>query len=134
MNRAFQRRAAPAAPGAERSAGFNLIETTVSMAIILTILLGVMATISSASLAKTNSNESVSSQFLLHQTVEELKNNSFSELLGFDGQYVTSGTNRADIRVGWVTPELIRLQVDVTSTAFPDVTSSAVFLLADTEN
>jgi len=134
MNRAFQCRAPTAAPGGERVAGFNLIEIAISMAIILTILLGVMAAISTASLAEANSNEAVSGQLLLTQTVEELKNNNFAELLGFHGQYVTSGTNRADISAALVTQDLIRLQVDVTSTDFPDVSSSAVFLLADTEN
>ncbi len=116
---------------APRSAGFNLIEVAISMAIILTILLGVMASISTASIAEMTASEGVANQLLLSQTLEELKSNDFDDLITFNGQVVTNGTNRATIQAALVTTDLVRLQVDVASTSFTDVTSSAVFLIAD---
>lgn len=113
-------------------AGFNLLEIAITMAIVLTILLGVMASISTASMAEMNSSEHVASQLLLSQALEELKANDFNDLITFNGQFVTSGTNRADIAVAYLTPDLIRLQVTVTSTAFTDVVNSAVLLQAST--
>jgi len=128
-------RLGPAAgPRNDRAGGFNLIEMSLAMTIVLTILLGVMASISTASLAEMNSSEALSSQLLLSQAIEELKDNTFSELPSFNGQYVVSGTNRANISVTALTVDLARIQVNVSSTAFPDVSSSAVLLVANTED
>ncbi|HVR76206.1 MAG TPA: prepilin-type N-terminal cleavage/methylation domain-containing protein [Planctomycetota bacterium] len=114
------------------SEGFNLIEMMISMAIVLATLLGVMASLSTASIAEINSSESVENQFLLGQTLEELKNNSFDTLLSFNGTFVTSGSNRADISVDLLTPDLARIQVVARSTELTDVTSLVVLLVANT--
>ncbi|MBI4605123.1 MAG: hypothetical protein HY721_24430 [Planctomycetes bacterium] len=119
--------------GPGTTAGFNLIEVTLTMAIVLTILLGVMASISTASMAEMSASENVASQLLMSQVLEEVKSNEFEDLLSFNGQYVTSGTNRADISVVSLSTDLVRIQVSVTSTAFPDVVNSAVLLQAALE-
>jgi Tfp pilus assembly protein PilV len=116
----------------ERSAGFSLLEVGFAMGIILTILLGVMASISTASVAEMNASEGLASQLLLSQTVEEVKNNSFDNLITYNGQTVTSGTNTATIQVAYLTTDLVRIQVNVVSSQFAGVTNSAVQLIANT--
>lgn len=115
-----------------RDAGSSLIEVAISLALILAILLGVMAALSTGSLAQMNATEATSSQLLLSQAIEEVKNNDYDSLLSFNGQTVVSGTNTATILADLVSANLTRIQVTVTSTAFPDVTSRAVILLANT--
>lgn len=110
--------------------GASLIEVAISLVLILAMLLGVMASLSTASVAQMSSTEGTQSQFLLSQVLEEVKNNSFDNLLSFNGQQVTSGTNRATISVGLVTVDLVRVQVAVASTAFPEVANRAVLFLA----
>ncbi len=115
-----------------RDAGSSLIEVAISLALILAILLGVMAALSTGSLAQLNATEATTSQLLLSQAIEEVKNNDYDSLLSFNGQTVVSGTNTATILADLVSTDLTRIQVTVTSTAFPDVTSRAVILLANT--
>src|SRR2546425_7455837 len=116
----------------ERSRGFNLLEVTLFLTIILTILLGVMASISNASLAERNSSENLQSQLLLDQVLNEIQANIFDNLITFNGQYVTSGNHRADIRVTLITSDLAQIQVDVTSPVFTDISNRAVLLLSNT--
>jgi hypothetical protein len=105
--------------------GMHLLEIAVSMTLVLVILLGVMASISSASFA--------ASQMLMNQVIEEVQASPFDSLLSFNGQFVTSGVHRADITTGSVNADLVQIQVVVTSTTFPDVTSQAVILISDTD-
>ena len=119
-----------ASSSARGQEGASLIEVAISLVLILAMLLGVMASLSTASVAQMSSTESTQSQFLLSQVLEEVKNNSFDNLLSFNGQQVTSGTNRATISVGLVTADLVRVQVAVASTAFPEVANRAVLFLA----
>ena len=116
----------------DREAGASLIEVAISLVLILAILLGVMASLSTASVAQMSSTEATSSQCLLSQSIEEVKNNDYDALLSFNGQTVASGTNTATILVDLVSTDLTRVQVTVTSSSFPDVTSRAVLLIANT--
>lgn len=115
----------------EQTEGFSLLEMVIAMAILLTIVLGVMASISNAAIAEMNASEALASQLLLSQTMEELKNNDFADLITFNGQSVSSGTNTALIRVSSLTTNLVRIQVDVTSNGFTDVANSSVLLVAN---
>lgn len=115
-----------------RETGSSLIEVAISLVLILAILLGVMASLSTASVAQMSSTEGTSSQLLLSQAIEEVKNNDYDDLLSFNGQTVVSGTNTATILVDLVSTDLIRIQVTVASTAFTDVSSRAVILIANT--
>ena len=112
--------------------GFCLIEVTLALTILGIILLGVMATITNASVAERETSEALQGQALLGQVVEEIQSTPFESLLSLNGHFVTSGEHRADITVGLAGPELVRIQVDVTSAAFPGVPCRAVLLLADT--
>ena len=117
-----------------REGGFNLLELAIAMAIILTILLGVMASISTASIAEMNASEGMASQLLMSQTLEEIKNTTdFAALLSFNGQTVTSGTNTATIRAQALTTGLVEIQVSVASSTYPNVASQGVLLIANTQ-
>jgi Tfp pilus assembly protein PilV len=113
--------------------GMHLLEIAVSMTLVLVILLGVMASISSASFAERSASEGLASQMLMNQVIEEVQASPFDSLLSFNGQFVTSGAHRADITTGSVNADLVQIQVVVTSTTFPDVTSQAVILISDTD-
>jgi Tfp pilus assembly protein PilV len=113
--------------------GMHLLEIAVSMTLVLVILLGVMASISSASFAERSASEGLASQMLMNQVIEEVQASPFDSLLSFNGQFVTSGVHRADITTGSVNADLVQIQVVVTSTTFPDVTSQAVILISDTD-
>jgi prepilin-type N-terminal cleavage/methylation domain-containing protein len=114
--------------------GFTLLEVFMAMTIVAIILLGVMGSISTASFAERNAGESLQSQMLLNQVIEELQDNPFSNLLSFNGQFVTSGDHRADILVGLLSPDLARIQVSVTSTLYPEVSTRALVFISNTEN
>ena len=118
----------------ERSsqAGMNLIEVTIAMTILAIMLLGVMAALSNASFAERETSDVLQSQLLLSQVVEETRSVAFDSLLSLNGTYVVKGSHRANITAGLVNPDLVRIQVDVTSTDGTNARSRSVLLVANT--
>lgn len=119
-------------PGEEsRQEGVGLIEVAVSFALLLTILLGVMGSLTTASAVQLNTNERVSNQMLLGQSLEELKSVPFSTLTSFNGTHVISGKNRVDFLVTPLSAALVRVEVVSTSSEYSDITNRAVLLLVN---
>lgn len=100
------------------------------LALVGAILLGVMASISTAFMGQRDSTARTESHFLLGRVLEEIQASPYDTLLSFNGTSVTEGDHRAAIRVAPVGPDLLEVQVDVVSTSSPDVTSSGVLLVA----
>jgi len=111
--------------------GFHFREVMVALVIVLSVLLGVLETLTTASVADLGSHEATASQVLLDRTIDEVNNAAYEDLLSIPARQVSSGTNHASIQAQLVTTDLIRVQVNVASTAFPDVTNSAVILVAN---
>ena len=111
--------------------GSSLLEVAISLTLILAILIGVMASLTTASLAQMNATEATQSQLLLSQALEEVKANDYDDLLSFNGQSVASGTNTALIQADLVATNLTRVQITVTSSAYPEVITRSVLLVAD---
>lgn len=117
----------------DAEAGSSLLEVAISLALILAILIGVMASLTTAAVAQMNATESTQSQALLSQTLEEIKANDYDDLLSFNGQSVTSGTNTALIQADLVATNLTRIQITVTSSAYADVITRTILLIARTD-
>ncbi|MBI4584911.1 MAG: type II secretion system protein [Planctomycetes bacterium] len=115
----------------DREGGMTLLEIMISLTILSMILLGVMASISTGFQAQHLNTEQLNSQLLVQQVIEELQDNSFDNLVTFNGQTVTSGAHTAAMEVGYVNANLVRVTVTTSSTQFPTVSSRAVTYLAD---
>ena len=124
--------ASATAPSSSRD-GFSLIEVTLALTILLIMLLGILASLSNASIAERETAEVLESQLLVTQVLEEIQSARYETLLSFNGTFVVNGNHRADITAGLAGPDLTRIEVDVSSPVFPNIASSAVLLIADTE-
>ena len=90
-----------------------------------------MAALSTSFVAQAQSSETLESQLLVEQVLEELHDVDFETLVSFNGTYVESGAHRADITAAYVTANLVRVELVTTSTAHPTISSRAVTLIAD---
>ena len=68
---------------------------------------------------------------VVRDVLEEIQDNDFTNLLSFDGQFVTEGAHQADISVSLVNVHLMRVQVTTTSTQYPEVSASAVTMISN---
>lgn len=113
-----------------RQDGFSLPEVAVALALLATVVLGVLGGLVKAADAQRATRAELQSLQLLDRMVEELQAVDFDALTGFDGTFVEQNDHRAELTVVRLEPRLIQVQVDVTSTQFPG-TTSAVLLVAD---
>ena len=116
------------APGSQ---GMTLIEIAISLSIIGVLLLGVMASLSTGLSAQSINGERLTAHYLARDVLEEIQDNDFTNLLSFDGQFVTEGAHQADISVSLVNVHLMRVQVTTTSTQYPEVSASAVTMISN---
>ena len=101
------------------------------MTVLVIVVLGVLGSISNASVAQRTTQVEVESRQLLDRVLEEIESVDFDGLLGFDGTFIVSGAHRADLTVVLLQPNLMQVQVDVTSAQFPEVRNVGVTLIAD---
>jgi Tfp pilus assembly protein PilV len=114
----------------QRCAGFSMLDVAVSLILVSALVLGAVATLSGAFMSERLANGRLASQLLLNRVMEESRSVPYSTLLSLNGQFVLEGEHRADISVDLVDLNLTRVQVDVTSSSYPEVESRGVLLRA----
>lgn len=115
---------------ASRQDGLSLPEVAVALALLSTVALGVLGGIVDAAEVQRTTRTELECLRLLDRMMEETQAVAFDGLIGLDGTFVEQNRHRADLTVVRLTPGLIQVQVDVTSTEFPAVNSTAVLLVA----
>jgi len=121
------------AGSADSRCGFSLVEVAVALTLVGVIVLGVLATVSTAAASGRSSGARLDSQMLLNQVIEEIQGSPYDTLLGFHGTFVVEGDHRADISAVLADVNLVQIQVDVASQVDPSIASRGVLLVADTE-
>lgn len=113
-----------------RQHGFSLLETTLSTVILGTVLIGTLASLSSAAVGQRNDSTRVESQLLLSRVMEELRSTSPDSLPGFDGTWLDEGGHRAEINVVPHGAGLLKLSVRVRHLVETAVETRGVLLVA----
>ena len=118
--------------GRRNETGFSLVDVVFGMAIIGAILLGALATITTAFDGSRDSGDRIRGQLLQSRVLEELQAVPFDALPGTSGTYVEDDGLRADITVVPMESNLLHVEVSVSDQVTGTALSSGVLWIAST--
>lgn len=117
-------------PAATRRSGISLLEVSVALVLITTIVLGVLGGLSQATAAQRSARAELESLQLRDRVLEEARAIAFDGLSDLDGTFVEQNGHRADLTVVQLEPALIQVEVNVSSSLHPNVRNVGVLLVA----